>query len=157
MVIGLFSSCIIVGVVEEPKTYTLTLRNELPYINKDNTNDIFDWYAKDKGNKNWVVSNTNALVQSEGGFSKLRNIPENYYRIVFTFDDTTDYDNTDTYYITDSFYLNSDREFVVQSSTHYVVTVNSRSAVAETSEDAQQGYEIVDSNGNVYPLKKVTE
>lgn len=160
MVIGLFSSCIIVTHEEPVPTYTITFRNELSDVvqNHVHINDVFDWYAKNKKDKNFVVSDSATLVQADGGTSRLRDIPRDYYQVIFTFDDTTDSYSDDTYYISDEFYLDEDKDFVLRESTHRVrVTITNRSAgdTLEESEVEQRKFEIVDSEGNVFPLKKV--
>ena len=53
MVIGVFSSCVIVTHDEVVPTYTITFRNELSDVvqNRVHINDVFDWYAKNRKDK----------------------------------------------------------------------------------------------------------
>lgn len=162
MVIGVFSSCVIVAHDDVVPTYTITFRNELSDVvqNRVHINDVFDWYAKNRKDKNFVVSEAATLVQADGGTSRLRDIPRDYYQVIFTFDNTTDSYDDDIYYISDEFYLDEDKDFVLRESTKRVrVTVTSRSTgdTPEESEVEQKEYQIVDSEGNVYPLKKVAK
>ncbi len=145
MLISFFSGCIIVNTETTPK-YTITFYNELQ---STNSNDVFDWYAKNSSGNNFVVSSSPTRVSSGGGNSKLRDVPKDTYRIIFTFDDTTDYNDNDTFYESDSFYLDEDKDFILQTSTSYTGTI--RSAGDKRVENNRE-FQIVDSDGNVYPL-----
>lgn len=151
MVIGLFSSCII---VTEKPTYTITFYNDLANSRR---NDIFDWYAKDSSEKTFAISKDYPTpISSGGGSSRLRDLPEDRYYVVFTFDDTTDSYDNDTFYMSDTFYLDSDKDFVLEETTRkYTVSVRSAAGDIEETEEVQKEFQIVDSEGNVFPLKKV--
>ncbi len=155
MILGVFSSCIIIPpeTVEEP-TYTITFHNDLSDTNR---NDVFDWYAKNESGKTFAVSSNPTPVSSGGGTSKLRNLRKNNYCIVFTFDDTTDYDDEgDTFYESYLFTVDKDTDCYLQEySRDYRVTVRSAVNQSETIEKTEKGFQIVDSNGNIYPLTKV--
>ena len=153
MVIGLLSSCVIVA-HEEPK-YTLTFVNNLANSSR---NDIFDWYAKNDSGSKYVVSKYATHVTSGGGISKLRDLYKDDYCVIFTFDDTTDDYDGDKYYKTDFFRLDQDLDFVLEEATRtYTVTVRSVGNPEETTEEVEKGYQLVASDGTVYPLTKVEE
>ena len=150
MIIGLLSSCII---VTEKPTHTITFYNDLPDSSR---NDIFDWYAKDSSENTFAVSSSPTPVSSGGGSSRLRDLAENRYYVVFTFDNTTDSYDNDTFYMSDTFYLDSDKDFVLEETTRkYKVSVRSAAGDIEETEEVQKDFQIVDSEGNVFPLKKV--
>ena len=151
MVIGVFSSCVIV--THEEPTYTITFYNDLPDSSR---NDIFDWYAKNDAGKNFAVSSHATHVSSGGGSSKLRSLPKDYYSVIFTLDDTTDSYGGAVYYESELFYLDRDRECTVKEvSRDYIVTVRSANNIVEEKKELEKGFQIVDSVGNVYLLKKV--
>ncbi len=150
MLISFFSGCVIVTTETNPK-YNITFYNELP---SSNSNDVFDWYAKNRSGNNFVVSSTPTRVSSGSGRSTLRNVPRNDYKVVFTFDDTTDSNNNDIFYESDFFYLNEDKDFILQSRESITGTI--RSVGVETVENNSE-FQIVDSDGNVYPLHICSE
>ena len=150
MVIGLFSSCIIN--VNSSK-HSITFYNDLPdSIN----NDIFDWYAKNNAGTTYSVSSYATPIRSGGRSSTIDDLREDYYVVIYTFDDTTDSYDGDTYYETDKFYLDRDIElYLSESSRKHVVTVRSAAGIVEEKTETEKVLQIVDSDGNVYPLKKV--
>ena len=149
----MLSSCIIVA-REEP-TYTITFYNDLVDSAR---NDIFDWYVKNDSGTNFVVSKRYAThVRSGGGYSSIGGLYEDDYCVIFTFDDTTDAFDGDIYYTSTFFPVDRDLDFNVQE-TARGYTVGVRSAEnQETSEDVEKSYQIVDSEGNIYPLTKVNK
>lgn len=147
----MLSSCIIVA-HEEP-TYTITFYNDLVDSAR---NDVFDWYAKTTSGTRYVVSSYATHVRSGGYSSQLSGLYENKYCVIFTFDDTTDAYDGDIYYSSEFILVDRDTDFILQE-TNRGYTVSSRSATnqEETSEQIEKGYQIVDTEGNVYPLTKV--
>ena len=159
MVIGLLSSCVIVA-QEEPK-YTLTFHNNMPDLMTrygEHINDIFDWYAKNRSGTKYAASSHAVQVVADGGVSKLRDLPKDDYRVIFTFDNTVDYPDEAVYYQTELFYLNQDLDFILEETTRRTtVTVRSVGNPEETTEEVEKGYQLVASDGTVYPLTKVEE
>ncbi len=151
MIIGLFSSCIIV--TNDTAKHTITLRNNLE---DDEDNDIFDWYAKNMSDQKFAISSTPVGVSSDGGVSRLRDIPQDYYKVIFTFDDTTDNNDNDTYYVSNKFYLDSDKDFILEG-RHSSYTATVRSATGTENTVTEKEYQIVDSEGNIFPLTKVSK
>lgn len=140
MVIGLFSSCIIVGVAEEPEptTYSITFCNEY-------NDDVIDWYAKNNAGKKFLKSETWNIVHPDDT-SKLKGLRRDYYKVLFSY-------LPDQYYESNYIYLNEDVCFILVGKTDY--SFNSRSAVNTSSSNEE--FVLVDSNGKVYPLTKSAE
>lgn len=147
----LLASCLI---VTEVPTYSITFRNEL---SDSNNNDVFDWYVKNSRGTNFAVSSHATSVTSGGGSSTKRDLERDYYRVIFTFDDTTDGYIPDVYYQSSLFYLDHDKEYVIVNSTSYFMiplSSVSRSAIGEedNTENLIAEYQLVDSDGNAYPI-----
>lgn len=152
MVIGVFSSCVIVA-HEEPK-YTITFYNDLTNTAR---NDVFDWYAKNDSGSKFAASSSAVPVSSGGGSSKLRDLYKDDYCVIFTFDDSSKYDGV-IFYKSDFFRLEKDVDFVLtEDYRSYTVTVRSASNQVETKENVEKTYKLVASDGNVYPLTKVEQ
>ena len=139
MVIGLFSSCIIVATAEEPSppTYSITFCNEY-------NDDVIDWYAKNKDGKRFAKSDHYVGVRRDDT-SKLKGLRKDYYKVLFSF-------FPDDYYETGLIYLNENVSFILKTKNSGSFT---RSAMDSGSSNSE--YILVDSNGKEYTLTKSTE
>lgn len=147
----LFASCLIV--TEVPK-YSITFRNEL---SPSPSNNVFDWYVKNSSGTNFTVTSYATSVTAGGGRSTKYGLDRDHYRVIFTFNDTTDSYEPDTYYQSSLIYLDHDKEYtIVNSSSYIMVTLPSvnRSAIGEenNTENLITEFQIVDSDGNAYPI-----
>ncbi len=138
MIVGLFSSCVIVTTSDTPTpTYAITFCNE-------SNDNVIDWYVKNSKDKRFAISDDFCIV-TRGSTSKLWNLPKDDYKVLFAF-------LPNTYYQTNYIELNVDTEFHIYSGSSYTTRV--RSAVVSDSDFSEYDYILVDSNGNTYPLVK---
>ena len=141
MIIGLFSSCIIVATAEEepsPPTYSITFCN-------DYDDDVIDWYVKNDDGKRFAKSENFVVVRCDDT-SKLKGLRKDYYKVLFAF-------IPNDYYETTYIYLNENVDFILRKKNDW--SFDSRSAVNTNSSGTE--YVLVDSNGNEYPLIKSSE
>ena len=142
MVIGLFSSCIIVA---EKPTYTV-------YFDNDTPSQVYDWYLKDKYDNNYTISDSYCEV-APYRTSSMSGISEGDYKFYFCIFSTRAKD----YYVAvphdnDSYYhIEKDVTFCLSEETPY--NGSPRSVVSP--EGDYTNLVLRDSNGNVFPLKKV--
>ena len=148
MVIGVFSSCVIV--THEEPTYTV-------YFNNDTPSHVYDWYLKHKYGNRHAASDDYCDIKAYR-YDSISGIKEGDYKFFFCFLSTIKND----YYIAfpeeeSTFYhINKDVTFYLSEQTPYNGTP--RSAVG--SDDTYENLDnlvIKDSEGNVYPLKKVAK
>ena len=142
MILGLFSSCIIVPpeALEEPK-YTMY------FYNDTTVQHVYDWYLKDEDDNNYVASENKYCEVPVGTYAGLSGLRKNYYQIWFCV-----YSNR-----SNDFYVHSDGLFYLDSNATFylsdlsIVRGGPRSAVTENEQVEQ--LVIVDSKGNIYPTK----
>ena len=135
MVIGLFSSCILV--VPE---YTM-------YFYNDTTKQyVYDWYLIDSDGDDYAASKDYCEV-APGEYDYISNLKEDCYQVWFCVYQTRDKD----YYVhTDNYFeLNSDATFYLSDTKAYTGTPRSASSGNDNFEDT---YVLKDSNGNEYKL-----
>ena len=138
MIVGLFSSCVIVATSDTPTpTYAITFCN-------DSNDDVIDWYVKNSHDKRFAISDDFCIV-TRGSTSKLWNLPKDQYKVLFAF-------LPNTYHPTNYIELNVDTEFHIYSRDTY--TTRFSSAVVSDSDFSEYDYILVDSNGKSYPLIK---
>ncbi len=143
MIIGLFSSCVIVT-TEEPK-YTIYFNNNKQYI--------YDWYVKDDDGRNHVLSDNYCPVQVNT-VSAISNLPKDNYQVWFCiFSHSSPRGDTNVYLHTDSYvYLDQDVTFNFYEFNY--TGGRPRSAVSVNDNDEFSEFVLTDSNGNTYPLVK---
>ncbi len=137
MVIGLFSSCII---VTEKPTYTV-------YFDNDTPSYIYDWYLKDKDGNNHVHDPNSYREIAAYQYDRLTGVEEDDYQFYFCLLATRTqsiYSYTESYY-----HIERDVTFYLSEQKPY--NGSPRSAVGYEEEDAN--LVLKDSNGNEYPLK----
>lgn len=135
MVIGLFSSCILV------------LPEHTLYFYNDTKNEyVYDWYLKDLDGTEYAVSSGYCEV-GPGEYDYISNLKENCYQVWFCEKRTQD---KDYYWHTDNYFeLNSDATFYLSNTKTY--SGSPRSAVSENN-NFENNYVLKDSKGNVYKL-----
>ena len=112
MVIGLFSSCIIVGVAQEPEPATYDF-----YFENDSDKDIRDWYLLDRNGNRYSKQNDGYACPIEyGDRSSIKNLRSRDYRVFY--EKYTNSSNTSyTQHYTGFFTLDSDVTFYLDSTT----------------------------------------
>ena len=143
MIIGLFSSCIIVT-NDTSSTHRIKCYN-------DTIKPITDWCVKhvDSNGTDYTYANSeeNCTIAS-GASDEIRDLKTGYYSICITFVQTTAL-HPDDYEQTNEIYLNKDVTFDVAERKFYA-----RSAVADKQDNAETQYIIRLSTGEEYPLYK---
>ncbi len=147
MIVGLFSSCVIVT-TEDPK-YTV-------YFNNNSTTQyIYDWYLKDDDNHNHVISDSYCPV-SQRSVSSMSGLPRDNYQVwfcVYSYSNPTRGD-TNVYMHTENYvYVDKDTTFNLTSQS-YTAGSPYRSAVTANNDEEISEFVLTDSNGNTYPLVK---
>lgn len=139
MVIGLFSSCVIV--THEEPTYTLY------FCNDTKVQHVYDWYLKNKNNTEFAISDSYCEVPTRTS-AGLSGLSKDYYQIWYCVYST----RTDDFYVhsADYVYLDSDVTFYLSDLT-CVRGSPKRSATLENAEAEKLVF--VDSKGNIYPAE----
>jgi len=135
----MLSSCIIVGTDEIPEivvetttettatqtptpapapvtTHSITCKNETSFL-------VTDWCVKKDNIVTYANSGFNRSIRS-GGEDMITNLPEGYYKVYFSFEDTYQLQPGD-YFSSESIYLNKDVSYCLYERP---VVVNCRSA-----------------------------
>lgn len=139
MILGVFSSCIIIP----PDRYTFNFYNDTP-------SDIYDWFLKDRYDTNYTLSSTWCPVPA-GHYSSMTDLYEKDYQVyfcIFTTGTKEVYSYSENFFHVDkdcTYYLSSDSCF----------SGSPRSAILSDNETVEPNYVLIDSNGNKYPLKTV--
>ena len=138
MIVGLFSSCIIVATEESPK-YEISCYN-------NTFSPITDWCVKKGDDRTYANSEYNCKIES-GKRDSIKNLSYGYYSICISFKDKIQL-HPDDYEQTNEVLLDEDVEFSVAERTYY-----SRSASNSNSESQEPEYVVI-INGKEYPLSK---
>ena len=138
MVIGVFSSCVIV--THEEPTYTV-------YFDNDTPSYVYDWYLKDKDGKNKVHNDNEYREIAAYQYDRLSGIEEYDYKFYFCLLSTRIAD----YYLCTPNYYHIDRDvtFYLSEQTPY----NGRPRSAASPEEDFTNLVLRDSDGNEYPLE----
>ena len=136
MVIGVFSSCVIVA-HEEP-TYTL-------YFTNDTQSYVYDWFLKDKNDKNYAKSSDYCEIPSGRTASK-SGLDKKDYQVWFCLLSTR---TEDVYLYTKNFvYLDGDTVFYLSDlSFHY------RSLATYENQTGEHKYVLTTSTGEELELE----
>lgn len=139
MILGVFSSCIIVP----PERYIFTFYNNTP-------SDIYDWYLKDEYDTNYTLSDEYCRVPA-GHYSSMSDLYEKDYQVWYCVYTTG---NQDVYlYSQNFFHVNKDCTFYLAEGDCWAGSP--RSAITTDTKTFESNYVLMDSNGNKYPLKTV--
>ncbi len=143
MIVGLFSSCVIVT-TEEPK-YTIYFNNN------SSTQYIYDWYVKDDDNRNHVLSDNYCPVATNT-VQSISGLPKDNYQVWFCIY-TNPQRDTNVYMHTQNFvYVDQDVTFNLVQENY--TSGRPRSAASVNDGDEIFDFVLTDSNGNTYPLVK---
>lgn len=139
MVIGLFSSCIIVGVAEDYSNhYDLSLKNNTSLT-------ITDWCVKEDNDYTYANSEYNCEIPPNHT-DTIKHLKRGYYSICFSFKVKNKL-HPDDYEETAEIYLNQDVYFDLAQRKFF-----GRSAGNNSQTDTESEYVLICSDGNVYPL-----
>lgn len=139
MVIGLFSSCIIVATAD-------TYSNHFDISCKNNTSlPITDWCVKEDNDYTYANSTHNCEIPPNHT-DTIENLPRGYYSICISFAQKTQLHPKD-YEQTAEIYLDQDVTFDVAQRKFF-----GRSAGNNSQTDKESEYVLICSDGNVYPL-----
>ena len=139
MILGLFSSCIIVP----EDRYTFTFYN-------DTQTYIYDWYLKNKYDINFTMSSDYCDVPP-GYYSSMSDLREDEYQVYYCLLSNVKQD----VYVCSEYFFRVNKDCTYYLSQDDCWAGGPRSAVTSANENIEPNYILMDSDGNKYPLKTV--
>ncbi len=139
MIVGLFSSCVIVTTESAPPTYSMTFSN-------DTQSHVYDWYVKDSSGKNYPISENNYCEVPRGTSSTKSGLKENDYQMWFCLLSTR---TADVYLYTQRYtHLNQNQVFYLSEQAFYA-----RSVAGTSDDNSENNYVLKTADGTVLELE----